>query len=290
MVSIDLSAYRRCHDVLNSLHSTAYFTPYLEKELTEHGVEDPMAAYLLRRAAPLGPVGPGAVTGMFYSFAHRLIARHLPATWAVATPATVVEARLRAADQTLRDVLDDAALGSSTLVKAARLALEAAYAGVRPGRPLYAAHADLPAPTEPHLALWHAATLLREHRGDSHLVALVAAGLDGIEALVSHSATEDGMPRAIVMEKRGWSAEDWTGAEERLRARGLLDPAGRLTEAGRRLRRNVEAETDRLDATPYRHLGERGVRQLTELAAPLVAAAVTAGVFPPPLRHIFDKR
>lgn len=249
-----------------------------------------MAAYLARRAAPLGPVGPGAVTGMFYSFDHGLVARHLPAIWEVVTPATVLAARLRAADATLRSLLDDEELRSPAMTQAARLAMEAAHAGARPGRPLFAAHADQPDPTEPHLALWHAATLLREHRGDSHLTALAVAGLDGLEALVSHSATEDGMPREIVMSKRGWSLDDWSGAEKRLRERGLMDEAGRLTEAGRQLRRDIEAETDRLDAAPYRHLGERGVERLTELVAPYVAAAVAAGIFPPPLRHVFDKR
>src|SRR5512132_3432075 len=33
------------------------------------------------------------------------------------------------------------------------------------GRPLFAAHATLPWPDRPHLALWHAATLYREFRG-----------------------------------------------------------------------------------------------------------------------------
>ncbi len=39
------------------------------------------------------------------------------------------------------------------------------------------------------LALWHAATVLREHRGDGHVAALVAAGLDGRQALVTMAAT-----------------------------------------------------------------------------------------------------
>ena len=47
------------------------------------------------------------------------------------------------------------------------------------GRPLYAGHADLPWPDEPLLELWHAASLLREHRGDGHIAALLHAGLTG---------------------------------------------------------------------------------------------------------------
>ena len=33
------------------------------------------------------------------------------------------------------------------------------------GRPLYAGHADLAWPDAPHLVMWHALSLLREHRG-----------------------------------------------------------------------------------------------------------------------------
>ncbi|WP_461027291.1 SCO6745 family protein, partial [Streptomyces sparsus] len=149
-----------------------------------------------------------------------------------------------------------------------------------PGRPLYAAHADQPVPREAHLTLWYAATLLREHRGDSHVAALGTAGLDGLEALVSHSATDDGMPRDLAMTTRGWTTEDWSAAEDRLRERGLMDGDGSLTEQGRRLRLELEEDTDRRDRVPYEHLGVRGVADLTELAAGFVRAAGTSGAFP----------
>jgi hypothetical protein len=35
--------------------------------------------------------------------------------------------------------------------------------------------------------LWHAATLLREHRGDGHIAALVIGGIGGTEAHVLHA-------------------------------------------------------------------------------------------------------
>jgi hypothetical protein len=74
----------------------------------------------------------------------------------------------------------------------AGLAREAASACTAEGRPLYAGHAGLDWPDAPHVAAWHAATLLREHRGDGHIAALVAAGLSGIDALVTHVATGQG--------------------------------------------------------------------------------------------------
>lgn len=135
-------------------------------------------------------------------------------------------------------------------------------------------------PEQPHLAYWHAATLLREHRGDGHLAALLAAGLDPVEALASHTATGKGMSPRWVLATRGWRRNDWDDATERLRGRGLLDGEGELTEAGVALRAELEDATDRMDAAPYEHLGAAGVARLTELARGFLFTAASAGAFP----------
>ncbi|MEU2249777.1 hypothetical protein [Streptomyces sp. NPDC019224] len=278
---------RQCQSVLNTIHSTVYFSPDHDGEMAAFGVTDPMACYLAGRAAALGPVGPGVVTAAFYSFRHDMIGGHLPALWQRITPEEATAARTRAADLTLRRVLGPEAIGSSAMRRAALLALRATEGGTRHGRTLYAALADQPVPEEPHLALWHAATLLREHRGDSHIGALTAADLDGIEALVSHSASDTGMPRDVVMTKRGWTEGDWTAAERRLNERGLLDADGRLTGQGRTLREDLEHDTDRRDRAPYEHLGADGAAELTRLAGEFVAAAAAGGAFPPFLVDLF---
>lgn len=135
-------------------------------------------------------------------------------------------------------------------------------------------------PEQPHLAYWHAATLLREHRGDGHLATLLAAGLDPVEALASHTATGKGMSPRWVLATRGWRRTDWENATERLRGRGLLDGEGELTEAGVALRAELEVATDRMDAAPYEHLGAEGVARLTELARGFLLTAASAGAFP----------
>ncbi len=109
---------------------------------------------------------------------------------------------------------------------------------------------------------------------------LTAAGLDGLEAVVTHTATGRGMTPKWACGTRGWSREDWEAATARLRERGLLDGAGELTERGLALREEIEAETDRLDAAPYEHLGAEGVARLTELGAGFARAAAAAGAFP----------
>ncbi|MCT2548270.1 MULTISPECIES: SCO6745 family protein [Streptomyces] len=280
MSTLPPRAGRRCHNAINPLHSTVYFSPDLGKELGELGIDDPNAAYFAARSAAMGAVGPGTVTATFYNFNHDLVARHLPAVWSVAAPQAVLDARLRAADTTLRRLLGEEIIASPELAEAAELALRAAEGCTRHARPLYAAHADLPVPEEPHLAYWHAGTLLREHRGDGHLAALLTAGLDPLEALVSHTATGKGMSPRWVLTTRGWHRDDWDAARERLRGRGILDAEGELTEAGTALRAELEEATDRMDAAPYEHLGAQGVERLTELARGFLFTAASAGAFP----------
>ncbi|MFE1575966.1 SCO6745 family protein [Streptomyces fradiae] len=272
-------AVRRCAHPLNLFHASVYFSPEYAEELAAAGVKDPHAAYFAGRAAALGAVGAGAVTGTFYNFSHALVARHLPAVWESASPADALAARLRAADRTVRRLLGDAA-DSTAMAEAAELALRAVEACTRHARPLYAAHADLPVPDAPHLAYWHAATLLREHRGDAHFAALLTSGLDPLESLVAHGATGAGASTGWVLASRGWVRADWDAAVERLRGRGLMDGEGALTEAGAALREEVEDLTDRMDTAPYAHLGETGVARLTELARGFLATAAEAGAFP----------
>ncbi|MEV7565942.1 SCO6745 family protein [Streptomyces tanashiensis] len=273
-------AGRRCHNALNPLHSTLYFSPDLDREFTALGFTDPSAMRLAARSAALGAVGAGTVAAAFYNYNHGLLARHLPGVWETASPAEVLDARLRTVDATLRRLLGDEAVASPEMAEAAELALRATEACTRHARPLYSAHADLPVPEEPHLAYWYAATLLREHRGDGHLSALLSAGLDPVEALASHTATGKGMAPRWVLGTRGWGRADWEAATERLRGRGLLDADGELTDSGTALRAELEEHTDRLDAAPYEHLGAAGVERLTELGRGFLFAAAGAGAFP----------
>ncbi|MBM9618082.1 SCO6745 family protein [Streptomyces zhihengii] len=273
-------AGRRCHNALNPLHSTVYFSPDLGTELGALGIEDPNAAYFAARSAAMGSVGAGTVAATFYNFNPELVARFVPAVWETASPAAVLDARLRAADTTLRRLLGEETVASPELAEAAALALRATEACTRQAKPLYAAHADLPVPDAPHLAYWHAATLLREHRGDAHLAALLHAGLDPLEALVSHTATGKGMAPRWILATRGWRRADWEAAQDRLRSRGLLDEQGALTDAGTALRAEVEEHTDRMDLAPYEHLGAESVERLTELGRGFLLTAFAAGAFP----------
>ncbi|MGW0751479.1 SCO6745 family protein [Streptomyces sp. NPDC002587] len=278
-------AARHCwHAAINPLHSTVYFSPDTTEEFAGLGITHPLAVNLAHRSAAMGAVGAGTVTATFYNYRHDHVARHLPAVWDTTTPEQALAARLRAADATLRRLLGAETIESPELAEAADLAIRATEGCTRHARPLYSAHADLPVPEEPHLRLWHAATLLREHRGDGHLAALLTLDLDPLEALVSHTATGKGMTPKWIKSIRGWEQSDLDAAAARLRGRGVLDADGALTEEGAALRERLETETDRLDAAPYELLGAAGLARLAELGSALVMKAVMAGAFPADLR------
>jgi hypothetical protein len=284
MTTLTPRASRRCHNALNPLHSAFYFAPEHDERFAAIGLETGSMAYFAGRAAPMGAVGAGVVTAAFYNFNPALVARHIPRAWELAAPEEVLRARLEITDAYLRRLLGPEAIGSPRIREAADLALRAAEACDAPGRPLYAGNAGLPVPDAPHLALWHATTLLREYRGDGHLIALGEAELDGLEALVTHSATGKGFTPYFFQATRGWSADEWAAAQERLRERGVLDAAGDLTERGAEMRRRIEEDTDRLGFAPYRRLGADGTERLAELVGPFTHAVLSGDGIP--LKHL----
>lgn len=280
----DTAAAVRTVQRLEPLHSMIYFVPESAEELGALGLDDQRLQYFGQRAAPMGAVGPGVVAATFYNFNPALIARSVPRVWSIAAPGDVVNARLRAADRALRRLLGDA-VSSAAMTESATLARRACEGATVEDRPLYAAHADLPWPDEPHLMLWHAVTLLREHRGDGHLHALLGAGLSGLEALITHTATGKGFRPEFAVRSRGWSPEQWAEASAGLVERGLLTGDGGLTDEGAALRAAIEDETARTSMGPWRHLGAEGTARLAEASGPLSKAVLPAfaieGVFAP---------
>jgi hypothetical protein len=271
---------RQANDATNPLHSLVYFAPETERRMTGLGLRGGRMCYFAGRAAPLGPVGPGVVTATFYNFSPALVAQCIPEAWEITTPAAVLGERFQAAGESLRRLLGPEITASDDVPRLAGLAREATSACRPEGRPLYAAHAELDWPDEPLLAMWHAISLLREHRGDGHLAALTAAGLSGIEALITHTATGAGFVPEFAMVSRGWTQEEWDAAAAGLADRGLLAADGTLTAAGQELRDRVERETDWMAAPPWRHLGDERTEEVIAIGRAMTRAAVSVGAFP----------
>ncbi len=289
---MDPQTARRTWQTLEPVHGMIYFSPHAPPEYEALGLHG-RQQYFASRAAAMGAVGGDVVVATFFNFNPVVVRAAVPACWAVASPERIVAARMRGVDRSLRAAMSGTAPGAgtasgavdrATLETAAGLARRAAErAAERPeGKPLFAGHVSLdwPDPDEPHLVLWHAQTLLREYRGDIHVALLTAEGLSGIEALVTHAAS--GMvPAEVLRTTRAWSGEDWDGAIEALRARGIIDPGGEgFTPAGAEARARVETRTDELSAGPWATLGEDGCATLRRAARPLADAVLAQGWIP----------
>ena len=268
----------RAHRAVDPLHAHMYFAPETDERLAAAGLRPGRMVYFAGRAAPMGPVGAGVVTATFYNFSPSLVAHMIPRAWTLASPEQVLAARLDAARASLTRLLGEQTAASPEVAELAGLLRDACSVLTPEGRPLYAGHADLPWPEEPLLQLWHAATLLREHRGDGHIAALLHAGLSGLEALITHSATGRGFTEVAAKATRGWTDEQWAAACAALADRGLLDDAG-LTAEGEELRSRIEMHTDALAADPWLSLGAEATARVVELGKGLSQRLVEGGAF-----------
>jgi hypothetical protein len=269
---------RRAWQALEPCHAMIYFAPEPRVAFDMLGLKGYWMGYFASRAAAMGPVPAAVVTATFYTFRPALVERAIPEAWSLASPAQVLRARQETAGSAMRHLLGDVAV-SPQMEEAAALAQEAA-AGCSPlGRALFAGHRALKWPDEPHLVLWHAATLLREFRGDGHVATLMASGIDGCEANVLLVATGR-TARELAQGRRGWTDADWEAAVARLQERGLLDAAGQLTGEGMRHHQRIEEVTDELAAEPWQRLGPEQAERLLALAADFSARIVAAGGVP----------
>jgi hypothetical protein len=268
---------RRLWRALEPVHAITYFAPEPQAACQELGTRGFWMSYFAQRAAPLGAAPPELVTALFYNFHPGLVARSVPHVWSLADPQRFLEVRLAAVDAALRRLAGPELLGSAELAEAAATAREAAVAAPTAGRALGAANAALDWPEPAHLVLWHAQTVLREHRGDGHVAALLTAGLDPAEALVLFAADTE-LESDYLRRVRGWSEQEWAAATGRLAERGLVAD-GRITPAGVALRDEVEAHTDALADVPWAGIGDARIERLVGLVEPLVAAIVAGGGF-----------
>jgi hypothetical protein len=266
---------RRLHRLVEPIHGVTYFSDEPTDALMALGHRSYWDGYFAGRAAPLGRVPAEVVHAIFYNFADGEVSRHIPRVWATASPEDALAARKRGSVAALKRILGDLA-GAPALARAAELAAKAATGPPTEGRVLYAALRALPVPEEPVARLWHAATLLREHRGDGHIAALVAEGIGGTQAHVLHALSQD-----IPAEKFGrvhhLPAAQLAAVVDGMRARGLIEASGWLSDAGRQSKDRIESLTDDLAAPAYDTLTPSELDQLIAGLRPISAALDAAG-------------
>ena len=267
---------------IETIHAVIYFASEPAAGANELGLSGFWMGYFGFRAAPMGRVEAGVVEACFFNFAGSFVDRWVPAVWDCASPAALLDVRRESAAASLCSIAGTEAPTAAALVND-RLAA-AVDRGSPSGRPLFAANRRLGLPNDPVEAMWHLCTTLREHRGDGHVAALTAEGIDGIEAHVLISLDLDLAPEDL-QRARGWTAHDWDDAVRRCADRGFVDGRGALTSAGRKIRSDIEGVTDERASSPFAVLNADERAALIDALDPLARAISASGVirYPNPM-------
>lgn len=259
---------RRLYELTEPISLVNFFSPEPNEAMAALGFRGYWDGYFAGRSAPLGRVPAEVVHAAFYNFAEGEVARHIPKVWETTTPEAAHAAREQGCVAALRRILGDQ-VGTPGLARAADLLARASTGAPTEGRVMYAGLRTLPMPEEPVARLWHAANMLREHRGDGHIAALVCERIGGTEAHVLsaldlgiHPAESFGrihhLPEARLAE-----------VMDGLRHRGLLDASGRFTAAGRATKARIESVTDALAEAPYDVLDPDELAELVAVLEPI---------------------
>ena len=268
------TAGRRLRDAAEPLATISWWGKPVNDRLAALGL-DFLTGYVWGRAAPMGEPTAPVVVAAFGVFEPGALTAWYEQARATAGRDAVLAAREEGVVESLGELLPGADVRDA--VELLRRAVDAAAPHVV-GRPLFAGQLSLPWPADPLAQLWHAATLLREFRGDAHQAANVAAGLSAVQM---NLLTEYwvGWEHGAYAGTRGWSPEAMAAADADLERRGLLAD-GRLTPEGRRLRDDVEARTEAATEPALAALGS-DLPELTRRLDEWSAAVVAGGAAPP---------
>lgn len=266
---------RRMFELVEPIGVIPYSTEEPNEAMFALGFTNYWDTYFAGRAAPLGRSVPAEVVhALFYNFAPGEVARHIPKVWETTTPEEAIAARQKGCVNALRRILGDL-VDTSDFARAVELLTKAATSAPLEGRPMYAALRTLPLPEEPVARLFHAASLLREHRGDGHVAALMAEGIGGLEAHVL-LAIDMGIPARRFGRIHHLPAALLTDLIDTMKARGLVEDEATFTPAGRQVKDRVEALTDELAAVPYDVLESAELDELVTALQPLARQLIAA--------------
>lgn len=277
MMSTMTHTARRMFELLEPICLVTFFADECNEELAALGHRTYWDGYFASRAAPLGRVPAQVVHAAFYNFADGEAARHIPSAWQTIPPEASLAARERGSAASLRRILGEELADSPGLARAADLTAKAATSAPTEGRVMYAGMRTVAVPSEPVARLWHSATMLREHRGDGHVAALVGARIGGTEAHVLSALGQGIHPPESFGRIHHLPKERLAAVMNGLRERGLVDAEGRFTDAGRETGQRIETLTDELAAPPYDALSAVELDELFAELEPITAKLVAAG-------------
>ena len=251
---------------------------------SKDGIERPeLKSYFTSRGACMGQVPGEVVAAAFGVFNPKFVVPGVAAGWQITSRAVILQAREQAATAMLARVLGEQPEGLGRVTDLLRRAADAAPWA---GHPIYGGLRSLGFPDHPLGAMWRAADLLREHRGDSHVISWAVGVADAVDILV---LTEQwwGVPARSYTPSRGWSDADMDAGFDRLTRRGLMSDGEQLTAAGRAFREEVEVRTDELERPVLEALGE-DLEELLEHLDAWSEAIIAAGSYPKRIAGVYN--
>ena len=277
------SVSRRLWDLIEPLASSVYFAPECHSNYEKLGLAGFGPGYFCSRAACMGEVPGEVVAATFGVFNPAIVIPAVTEGWSKTDAPTILAARLDGQRVALERMLGDAVTGPANADKVKRateLMLRAGDAAPVAGRSLFAGLRSLGLPGDPIGDLWRAADVLREHRGDSHILAWAAMHLSAVEINLLTELWWHQKPGGYIR-TRGWSAEEIAAGIASLQERGFLDDGDppSFTPAGEQLRAVVEEMTDGGETEVVAALGD-DAEELFELLAPWTNAVLEAKGYP----------
>lgn len=284
---------RRLRNAVEPVAAGVYFAPEAHKAyealgfegspVTQDGAARPeLKSYFTSRGACMGQVPGQVVAAAFGVFNPKAVVPAVTGGWQITSRDAILAARERGATAMLQRVLGHQPDG---LDRVTGLLRRAAAVAPWAGRPIFGGLRSLGFPGHPLGEMWRAADLLREHRGDSHVIAWAVGGADAMEVLL---LTEQwwGLPARSYTPTRGWTGPDMDAGFGRLQARGLMS-GEQLTDAGRAFREEIEVRTDELERPVLNALGD-DVDELLDHLDAWSEAIIAAGSYPQRIKGVYN--
>jgi len=266
------SPARRLRDACEPVAMHAVWSRQTNERLAQLGL-DFLTSYVGGRGASLGEPAGAVVAAAFAWFEPSLVITLWEAARSAVAHDRLVQARDESTVASLREVLAGEDPG-----EVASLLADAAEAADGMGRPLFSGRRADGRPADAVHCLWWACGLVREHRGDSHVAAAAAAGLNPVEMNI---LTElwIGMPLLSYTATRGWAPDAMQRAVARLESRGWIRDGG-LTDSGLAGRLGIEQRTDAQEQPIAAALGDR-LEEVCDRLNHWGQLCIEAGAFPP---------
>ena len=271
------SVSRDLWNLIEPIASQVYFSPEAHENYGKLGLPAFGGGYFCSRAACMGQVPGHVVVATFAVFNPAIVLPAVEEGWSKTDAPTILQARHDGAVATLRRLLGDLAEDTSSLQRATEIMRSAAEGVSFAGRPLFAGLSSLPpVDDDPVGAMWRAADVLREHRGDCHIIAW-ADRVDPVQATLLTELWWNIRLHSYVR-TRGWDDDQITAAIARLEDRGLVKE-GAFTPEGEELRAAIELDTDLGQREIVDNLGDKA-EELFDLLRPWAKAVLAGGGYP----------